>query len=341
MYTEVIKLNNENYDYAIKLAGKHIRRGNIVIFPTETVYGIGANALDEDSSKKIYMAKGRPSDNPLIVHIENMDDLNKISKKIDERTKKIIDCFWPGPLTIIVEKSEIVPSCITGGLNTVAVRMPSNKIARDLIKKSGVPIAAPSANISGRPSITSEKFITDEFFGKVDLILLNESTEIGIESTVIDVTGENIVILRPGFITKNDLENLLAEKVIFDLNISDETKVPKSPGMKYRHYAPKCELYLISGSINMQIDTAKNQIANDIKNGIKSIVLGLDNNRRYFENYLDLGNSDIDVAKNIFTNLRMLDIMKIQKAYFLYEVKSELDFSILDRVKKAAGYKII
>jgi len=341
MDTQVIKLNDENYDYAIKLAGNHIRKGNIVIFPTETVYGIGANALDVDSSKKIYMAKGRPSDNPLIVHIENMNDLNRLSKKIDERTSKIIDCFWPGPLTIIVEKSEIVPSCITGGLNTVAVRMPSNKIARDIINKSGVPIAAPSANISGRPSITSEKFIADEFFGKVDLILLNESTEIGIESTVIDVTGENVVILRPGFVTKNDLENLLNEKVIFDLNIDDKSKVPKSPGMKYRHYAPKCEIYLISGSINMQIDVAKIQLENDAINGIKSIVLGLKDNNKYFENYLDLGNSDIDVAKNIFTNLRMLDEMKIQKAYFLYEIKSDLDFSILDRVKKAAGYRII
>lgn len=341
MDTEVIKLNDKNYDYAINLAGKHIRRGNIVIFPTETVYGIGANALDKESSKKIYKAKGRPSDNPLIVHIENINDLNRLSKKIDERTEKIIDCFWPGPLTIIVEKNEIVPSCITGGLNTVAVRMPSNKITRDIIKKSGVPIAAPSANISGRPSITSEKFISDEFFGKVDLIILNDSTEIGIESTVIDVTGENIVILRPGFVTKNDLENLLNEKVIFDLNIDDKTKAPKSPGMKYKHYAPKCELYLVSGSIDNQIDTTKIQIENDIKNDIKSIVLGLENNKKYFENYLDLGNSDIDVAKNIFTNLRRLDEMKIQKAYFLYEIKSDLDFSILDRVKKAAGYKII
>jgi len=322
MDTKIIKLNDENYDYAINLAGEHIKKGNIVIFPTETVYGIGANALDEESSKKINMAKGRPSDNPLIVHIENIDDLAKISQKIDNRTKKIIDYFWPGPLTVIV-------------------RMPSSKIARDLIKKSGVPIAAPSANISGRPSITSEKFIADEFLGKVDLILLNDSTEIGIESTVIDVTGKNVVILRPGFVTKKDLENLLSEEVIFDFNITDMTKAPKSPGMKYKHYAPKCEIYIMTGNLDVQINNTKIQIENDIKKGVTSIVLGLNIYKKYFENYLDIGNSDIDVAQNIFTNLRMLDIMKMQKAYFLYEVNSELDFSILDRIKKAAGYKMI
>ena len=339
MDTKIIKLNDENYDYAINLAGEHIKKGNIVIFPTETVYGIGANALDEESSKKIYMAKGRPSDNPLIVHIENIDDLAKISQKIDNRTKKIIDYFWPGPLTVIVEKSKIVPSCITGGLDTVAIRMPSSKIARDLIKKSGVPIAAPSANISGRPSITSEKFIADEFLGRVDLILLNDSTEIGIESTVIDVTGKNVVILRPGFVTKKDLENLLSEEVIFDLNITDMTKAPKSPGMKYKHYSPNCEVYIVDG--DNKIEKIYDLIKKDNLSNKKSVVIGKEEYQSLFNNFISLGKDDITAAKNIFKVLRQLDKENFDKAYFINMSDTELEFSIMDRMKKASGYKII
>jgi len=341
MQTTVIKIDEFNMEESTTIASYVIKKGNLVIFPTETVYGVGANALDENSSRKIYEAKGRPSDNPLIVHISSKQELYKIAKNIDDRTEKIIDSFWPGALTIIVEKADCVPYMTTGNLDTVAVRMPSNEIARKIIEKSEVPIAAPSANLSGKPSITSARFIKDDFMGKVDLILLNDDSSIGIESTVIDTTTSSITILRPGYITKSDIESVIGEVVVFDSNITDINVIPKSPGMKYKHYAPECELVIVQGDFDKQKEKIDNEIQKDIKYNIKSTVLGKNVFSNKFDNFISLGDSDIDVAKNIFTTLRLLDKKNIKKAYFLEIIGSELSFSIMDRVKKASSNRFI
>ena len=229
----------------------------------------------------------------------------------------------------------------TGNLDTVAVRMPSNEIARKIIEKSEVPIAAPSANLSGKPSITSARFIKDDFMGKVDLILLNDDSSIGIESTVIDTTTSSITILRPGYITKSDIESVIGQEVVFDSNITDINVIPKSPGMKYKHYAPECELVIVQGDFDKQKEKIDNEIQKDIKYNIKSTVLGKNVFSNKFDNFISLGDSDIDVAKNIFTTLRLLDKKNIKKAYFLEIIGSELSFSIMDRVKKASSNRFI
>lgn len=339
MKTEIIKINKYNTDTTIKKASDIIKSGGVVIFPTETVYGIGANALDEKSSEKIYKAKGRPSDNPLIVHIADIIDIYKISNGIDKRTKNIISTFWPGPLTIIVKKADIIPYRTTGGLNTVAVRCPYNNIVNRIIKKSGFPIAAPSANISGKPSITSEEFIVEEFNGKVDMIILDNDSSIGIESTVIDTTEKNITILRPGYITKSDIENVIKEEVHFDFNIVDKLSSPKSPGMKYKHYSPKCDLYIISE--NRTNDEIRAFLKRDLENNIHSVIIAKEKYNSEFDNFISLGTDDVAVAKNIFKVLRKLDKINVPKAYFIEISNSELAFSIMDRVKKAAAYKFV
>lgn len=340
MLTEIVKLNEENKNQTIKKAKEIMQNNGIVIFPTETVYGIGANALDENCAAKIYQAKGRPSDNPLIVHIAKFEDLDKLSIKIDDRVQKIIDYFWPGPLTIIVNKSEIIPYKTTGGLDTVAIRMPLNELARNIIAETNLPIAAPSANISGKPSITSEEFIQEEFDGKVDMIILDNNSPIGIESTVIDTTREKITILRPGFITKSQIERVIGQEVISDLSFEDND-VPKSPGMKYTHYSPNCDIYIVEGDILTKTYKINQQMENDKKENIKSCIIAKAEYSDLFQNFISLGNNDIEVAKNIFKTLRQLDKEGMQKAYFLSMYETELELSIMDRMKKASGYKVI
>lgn len=339
MFTQIIKIDKYNTDITVKKAGEIIRAGGLVIFPTETVYGIGANALNENSASKIYNAKGRPSDNPLIVHISDEKDIYTLGVNIDNRIEKIISAFWPGPLTLILNKSSNVPYRTTGGLDTVAVRMPSNIIANKIIKESGVPIAAPSANISGRPSITSEEFIKEEFEGKVDMIILDNNSSIGIESTVIDTTGDNIVILRPGFVTKSDIERVINEDVHIDTNLKDNTAKPKSPGMKYKHYSPNCEVYIVDG--DNKIEKIYDLIKKDSLSNKKSVVIGKEEYQSLFNNFISLGKDDITAAKNIFKVLRQLDKENFDKAYFINMSDTELEFSIMDRMKKASGYKII
>ena len=232
----------------IEEAAQTIVNGGIVAFPTETVYGLGANALDEEAVKKIYEAKGRPSDNPLIVHIYNKEDINKLADNISEKAIKVMDTFWPGPITIVLNKKDIVPKTTSGGLNTVAIRMPAHKIAQALIKESGIPIAAPSANISGRPSPTKGAHVKDEMQGRVSGIILGDDCNYGLESTVLDMTEDTPMILRPGSITKEDLENLIGE-VLLDpsLEKKEDNKKAKAPGMKYTHYSPNAEVYIVSG----------------------------------------------------------------------------------------------
>lgn len=244
-----ISKDEEKNEQIYKQASKILKSGGLVAFPTETVYGLGADALDINAARKVYEAKGRPSDNPLIVHIADVNDLYKLSRNVTEEALKLADKFWPGPLTMILKKSDIVPDGITGGLDTVAIRMPSHSTARKLIQKSGVYIAAPSANTSGRPSPTKAEHVIEDLSSKIDMIIKDDTVEIGIESTIVDLSEDKPVILRPGYITKTMLEEVLGE-VETDRAIIEGVSsglVPKAPGMKYKHYAPKAQLTIVEG----------------------------------------------------------------------------------------------
>ena len=230
-------------------AAEILRRGGLAAFPTETVYGLGGNALLSDASEKIYAAKGRPSDNPLIAHIASMEALRPLVKSVPERAKKLAAAFWPGPLTMILEKSELVPYETTGGLDTVAVRMPEHTAARKLIELAGVPVAAPSANTSGRPSPTEASHVAEDLGGKIDAIVDGGAVRIGVESTIVDLSGAKPVLLRPGAVTRQMLEDVLSEEVLLDPALEkplDPGVHPKAPGMKYRHYAPKAPMHIVA-----------------------------------------------------------------------------------------------
>ena len=249
MKTEIEKLNLEAIDdKIIAKAAAIIRDGGLVAFPTETVYGLGADAMQASAAKKIYEAKGRPSDNPLIVHIADVSALRNLTDEVPGKAVKLAKAFWPGPLTMIVKKSAAVPYETTGGMDTVAVRMPNHPVALALIAASGTYIAAPSANTSGRPSPTTAEHVMTDLNEKIPLILDGGSVGIGIESTIIDLTEETPMILRPGYITQEMLEEVIGEvHVDPGLIASDSLQKPKAPGMKYRHYAPKAKLKIISG----------------------------------------------------------------------------------------------
>ena len=232
----------------IRLGGEILKQGGLVAFPTETVYGLGGNALDAEASAKIYAAKGRPSDNPLIVHIADWEAIRAIVSEVPEAAKRLADAFWPGPLTMILNKSDLVPYATTGGLETVAVRMPVNPIARALIRAGGGYIAAPSANTSGRPSPTTAQHVKDDLDGKIDMIIDGGPVGIGVESTIIDLTEKIPMILRPGYINMEMLRDVLGEvRMDPGLHFNDPNFHPKAPGMKYRHYAPKAPLTIVEG----------------------------------------------------------------------------------------------
>jgi L-threonylcarbamoyladenylate synthase len=249
--TEIIKIDTSvpGWDKQLDDAAQCLKSGGLVAFPTETVYGLGANALDEKAVEKIYLAKGRPADNPLIVHVADTQVIGRLTSNVPEAAPMLMDAFWPGPLTLVMPKSTLVPSIITGGLDTVGIRMPSNPIALTLIKKAGISVAAPSANSSGRPSPTLAKHVIEDLSGKVDFIIDGGSTRVGVESTVLDITVNPPMILRPGGVTIEQLHKLItgirADKSLSSAHL--ENSVPRSPGMKYRHYSPNATLLLVQG----------------------------------------------------------------------------------------------
>lgn len=326
----------------IKEAAVEIKEGKIVLFPTETVYGIGANALDQKAVNKIFEAKGRAPDNPLIVHICNLDMLNDLVQEVGEIEEKLINNFWPGPLTIIFNRKECVPNNVTAGLDTVGIRMPSNIVARKLIEFAGLPIAAPSANISGKPSGTKIEDIIDELDGKVDYILDAGMVDIGVESTVIRVVENRVHILRPGKITVEDIQSL-GINVVIEKQIMEECKAEEkvmSPGMKYRHYAPNTKCLLVYSDDENKIVERINE---EIKLEKNVLVLGRTNNldRYKTENKLDMGDSLEDISKNIFTLLRKVDKYNVNLVIIEGVKREGLGLAIMNRLIRACEHNYI
>jgi L-threonylcarbamoyladenylate synthase len=343
--TKIFRVTKENTD-EIKLAGRVISNGGTVVFPTETVYGLGANALDSEACAKIYAAKGRPSDNPLIIHVADFH-ISKYVSHVSEKAEVLMESFWPGPLTIILPKSEVIPELVTGGLNSVAVRMPSNKIARMLIEFAGVPIAAPSANISGRPSPTTIEHCIEDLSGRVDMIIGGEKCDVGLESTIVDATSENITILRPGAITKAMLEEVVGKVEVDPACISkmEEGQKPKAPGMKYRHYAPKAKLTIIKGDNDKMVSYINSRVAESKDKGIRVGVMGTEENIGKYnaDSIISIGskNSMGIIAANLFDCLREFDKIEVDQIFSEGFSEDGIGMAIMNRLKKAAGYNII
>ena len=330
----------------IEEAGKVIKNGGTVAFPTETVYGLGANALDPEAVKKIFIAKGRPQDNPLIIHVASKD-ISFLVSSVTDTAKKLIDRFWPGPLTLILNKSDIVPNETSANLDTVGIRMPNCKIALRLIEKAGTPIAAPSANISGRPSPTEVSRCIEDLSGRVDYILGGHSSDIGVESTIVDCSVEPPMILRPGGITLEMLKavdnNIEIDPAL--MKKADKDFKPKAPGMKYRHYAPKADLKIINGKNEKTIEIMNEMIENYKVNDKKVAVITTDENINLFNDIpvISLGSEkDLnEIAKNLFEALRKCDDINVD--YILCQAFEQkgVGLAIMNRLNKAAGYNII
>ena len=330
----------------LRRAGSVIKNGGLVAFPTETVYGLGGDALNPESARRIYAAKGRPSDNPLIVHICRLEDLNEIAEEVPREALRIAEAFWPGPLTMILRRSKRVPRETTGGLDTVAVRFPSHPVARQLIAYSGGFVAAPSANLSGRPSPTQARYVVEDMDGRIDMILDGGAVGIGLESTIIDLTVVPPQILRPGYVTREMLEQVLT-KVDIDVTILQEEsgQVPRAPGMKYRHYAPKGELVIVEGP-PMQAAAYMNRLAaEDSARGEKTGIIGTEESlgQYHADVVKSLGaRGDQDaIARNLYSVLRQMDEEKVTKIYSESFADRNLGQAIMNRLLKAAGHRVI
>ena len=342
---EKIDKNQNNTDI-IREAGRILKEGGLVAFPTETVYGLGADALNEDAAKKIYAAKGRPSDNPLIIHITNMKALEKIVSEVPEKAVKVAEKYWPGPLTMIFNKSDIVPYGTTGGLDTVAVRMPVDEIAREVIDAGGGYIAAPSANTSGRPSPTTAQHVAEDLTGRVDMIVDGGAVEIGVESTILDMTVEPPMILRPGAITKEMFEEVIGEVTIDRTLIRpDSRQVPKAPGMKYRHYAPKADLTVVEGSTKAVQEKICALVEEKIRAGEKVGVIATEESiKAYPEGIVKCIGTRADeesIARHLFAVLREFDDCGVTYIYSEAFDTPQMGQAIMNRLMKAAGQKKI
>lgn len=323
-----------------------LRSGELVAFPTETVYGLGGDALSPEAAEKIYAAKGRPSDNPLIVHIADMEGLYAVAEQVGSKAVSLAEKFWPGPLTMIFSKKEVVPLSTTGGLDTVAVRMPVHPVAAALIRHSGIYIAAPSANISGRPSPTRAEHVMEDLQGRIPLVLDGGQVGIGIESTIVDMTEEIPVILRPGAVTKEMLENVI-DKVSVDpallSNRQEENMVARAPGMKYRHYAPKGQLYIVEGEPGHVISKINALMEECHKKGIKAAVITVEENKEQYnsEEVYCIGSRKTEgsIAAGLYDILRKMDSIGAECIYAESFSEDRLGQAIMNRMFKAAGYR--
>ena len=345
MNTKIVKIDENNIDIrAINEAGDIIKRGGLVAFPTETVYGLGGDAFNSTSSEKIYAAKGRPSDNPLIVHIADIDDLKKVARDIPKAAYELADAFWPGPMTMILNKVDELPETTTGGLTTVAVRFPSHPVAQEFIKAAGGFVAAPSANKSGRPSPTSAKYVTEDMDGVIEMIIDGGDSDIGLESTIVDLTTDSFMVLRPGYITKEDLEKVL-DNVCVDKTILDDKSgiAPKAPGMKYRHYAPKGDLTVVEGPSGQVVEYINKEVNKARKEGIKTGVISTDESMLLYESDVvkSLGkrSDEKSIARNLFRILREFDDENVELIYAEGFEKSGVSMATMNRLLKAAGHK--
>lgn len=342
------KVDNTNPDInIIKIAADIIKVGGLVAFPTETVYGLGADGLNPNAVKKIYIAKGRPSDNPLILHICDVSQLQPLVGEITSLAYKLIAAFWPGPLTMIFKKSEIIPMCITGGLDTVAIRFPSNNVAKAIIEQAGTPIAAPSANSSGKPSPTRASHVQYDLEGKIDMIVDGGATEFGVESTVVDVTGLFPIILRPGAITQEMIAEIV-DSVEIDSAVFKPNKnlKPKSPGMKYKHYSPKAKIIIVEGNQKNVVDSISNFVDKEVHCNKKVGIMVTEQTKHLYKqsyNIFVVGDNDKPetIAANLFKVLRKFDFLGMDIVYSEGFSQDNIGAAIMNRLEKAAGYNII
>ncbi len=344
MQTKLWLLNKEkNLDEQLKEAAELIKKGELVAFPTETVYGLGADGLNSDACRGIFAAKGRPADNPLILHIAKLEEIYPLSTNLSASAKRMMEVFWPGPLTMIVNKSELIPQVVTAGLETVAIRFPSNPVANRLIALSGCPIAAPSANKSGKPSPTTAGDVLADMEGVIAGVIDGGTCDIGVESTIVDTTVPVPTILRPGGITREMLEDALGA-VEIDPGLIKKGQIPKAPGMKYRHYAPQAEMYLIEGpEASQQI---KNFVELAVGKGLhigvladkKTISLLPADDRIISHNW---GSTKAELAEKLYIYLRRFDREKVDLIVGEGTTEADLGLAIMNRMRKSAGHNIL
>ncbi len=349
MITEVIKIDPENMDRGkLNRAAEALKAGKIVAIPTETVYGLGANALDPSAVERIYKAKGRPSDNPLIVHIADREKIFELAEAIPEKARILMDKLWPGPLTLVLKKSRIIPEIITAGLDTVAIRMPEHPVARELIRLADIPVAAPSANASGKPSTTTAQHVLDDLEGRIEMVVDAGSCRVGLESTVLDVTVDPPVLLRPGGITPKQIENYIGhidiDKTILGKISTDS--IPKSPGMKYRHYSPKAHVIIVKGSDIKKQSAKILELAERNKEAGKRV--GICATDQTLEAYEGLGAVSMGdranpetIAARLFSIFREFDARETDVILAESVDEHEVGLAIMNRMVKAAGYDIV
>lgn len=343
MQTELIAIDRKQIPVSImRRAGELLRAGSLVAFPTETVYGLGADALNEEAAQKIYAAKGRPSDNPLIIHIADMEALDRIVKTVPGQARELARAFWPGPLTMIFHKKDCVPMGTTGGLSTVAVRMPSDEIARELIRQGGGYIAAPSANVSGRPSPTTAQHVYEDMNGRIPMILDGGPVQIGLESTIVDLTEDCPVILRPGYVTLSMIREVIGEANVDQGLIADDSAIrPKAPGMKYRHYAPKAELLIVEGPMERVISYINEQCAAPGRTGIICTEETRERYPRGDVKCIGSRKDELSIASHLFQVLREFDADGVERIYSESFASPGLGQAIMNRLLKAAGHRRI
>ncbi len=349
MDTEYIRLDGRNIDITLAhKAGATLRNGGTVAFPTETVYGLGANALDPDAVKKIFAAKGRPADNPLIVHVADASDVVPLVKEIPEPARLVMANFWPGPISIILQKSGLIPDIVSAGLPTVALRQPSHPVAAAIIRASGVPVAAPSANLSARPSPTCAQHVRQDLDGKIDMMVDGGICSVGLESTVLDLSGDVPAILRPGGVTPQMLRPLIGE-VAHSLGKTDTDCAPKCPGMKYRHYSPKAQVCLVecgSGRAacveNISKEIAR-LCAESKREGKRVGVLTCagEGSGAPADIFIACGETPGEYAANMFAALRQFDEQQADIIYAALPFDDEFSAAIRNRLYKAAGGRVV
>ncbi|MDO4632554.1 MAG: L-threonylcarbamoyladenylate synthase [Eubacteriales bacterium] len=346
MKTIVLDMKDRIEKEGMKQAGEIILAGGLVAFPTETVYGLGADALNEEASAKIYQAKGRPSDNPLIVHIASMESLDRIAAVVSPKAKKLAEKFWPGPLTMIFQKTAEVPKGTTGGLDTVAVRMPENEIALELIRCGGGYIAAPSANLSGRPSPTTAAHVLEDMDGRIEMILDGGSCGIGVESTIVDLTGEIPMILRPGYINQKMLEEVIGEVAVDPTLMDANSKErPKAPGMRYKHYAPKADMTIVEGSQEAVTAKINELVQEELNNGGCPGVIASDETMSCYPQGIvqSMGSrtDEVSITAHLYAVLREFDEQNVSRIYSESFDTPDLGMAIMNRLMKAAGHQVL